>query len=136
MTSRRLLAILLALVAVTSVACKKSTSTSPTDRPSTTARIRIASPEQDAKTGPNVHIVIELIGGKLVPLGSTKLVPDGGHIHVSVDGKVTSMTAGLEQDVNGLAPGHHIISAEFVAADHLPFSPKKVAAVTLEVQQQ
>jgi hypothetical protein len=53
---------------------------------------------------------------------------------VSVDGQITQMYYGTHQTVAGLTPGSHTIQAEFVAADHAPFSNRVVAAVTFEVR--
>ncbi|MFN8234031.1 MAG: copper resistance protein CopC [Actinomycetota bacterium] len=66
-----------------------------------------------------------LIGGTVVDSSSTRLSPDSGHVHLSVDGEVVSMTYGLVQvvDVRGLA-GEHTLEAEFVAADRGPFDAR------------
>jgi hypothetical protein len=41
------------------------------------------------------------------------------------------MTYGTEQivDLSGVGPGTHTLTAEFVAADHLPFSPRVQTSV-------
>ena len=41
---------------------------------------------------------------------------------MSVDGRIVSMLYGTTQTVSGLTPGLHTLSAEFVAANHIPFS--------------
>jgi hypothetical protein len=64
---------------------------------------------------------------------STRLVPDEGHIHVKLDGKLVSMTAGLEQQVP-VTTGPHIIEAEFVANDHLPFNPRILTTMPFVVR--
>ena len=42
------------------------------------------------------------------------------------------MAYGTEQqvDISGFAPGPHALSAEFVAADHAPFSPRVVVTTS------
>jgi hypothetical protein len=76
---------------------------------------------------------IQLSGGTIVQQTSTDLSPDRGHIHLSLDGKVVSMSYGVEQDVP-VAPGPHLLTVEFVATDHLPFSPRLIKTVTFDAQ--
>ncbi len=59
--------------------------------------------------------------------------PRKGHIHLTVDGRLYSMTDSLTQEVRALTPGVHTVQAEFVAADHLPFANRVVAAVAFRV---
>jgi hypothetical protein len=46
------------------------------------------------------------------------------------------MTYGLVQlvDIRGLAPGEHMLEAEFVAADHAPFDPPVTARATFTIE--
>jgi hypothetical protein len=105
------------------------------NRPSTAARLAILAPEPNAVTGPDVTVRLRLDGGRIVPQSQANgLVPDGGHVHTYVDGRLVSMVDGLEQQIRGLAPGPHTIRTEFVAADHGPFKNPVVAAVVFEVQ--
>jgi hypothetical protein len=73
-----------------------------------------------------------LAGGRIVDAASTNLAPDTGHIHLSLDGALGSMTTGLVQviDIRSLPPGEHRLTVEFVAADHGPFDPRVTATVT------
>jgi hypothetical protein len=86
-------------------------------------------------SGTQVEVVMTLAGGHIVDSASTTLTPDTGHIHLSLDGKLVSMTYGLVQlvDLSGLSPGEHTLEAEFVAADHSPFDPRVVAQTTFTV---
>lgn len=103
-------------------------------RPETAARLAIVEPAPGALTGPDVNLKLRLDGGIVVPQSqATELVPDGGHIHTYLDGKLVSMVDGLQQDLRGLAPGPHNLRAEFVAADHGPFKNRVVAAVLFQV---
>ena len=104
------------------------------DRPTTTTRIQIESPTPNQITGPDVVARITLIGGRVVQRTTGKLTPDEGHIHVTVDGKLVSMTYQNEQEIKGLTAGQHSISAEFVAVDHAPFKNRPKAAVLFEVR--
>ena len=56
-----------------------------------------------------LNVVMTLDGGPIVDTASTTLTPDTGHIHLSLDGTLVSMTYGLVQlvDIRGLAPGAH-----------------------------
>ncbi len=105
-------------------------------RPASTATLAIVRPTAgQTVSGPQVEVVMTLDGGHIVDSASTTLTPDTGHIHLSLDGKLVSMTYGLVQlvDVSGLSPGDHTIEAEFVAADHGPFDPRVVARSTFTV---
>jgi hypothetical protein len=102
-------------------------------RPASTATIDITQP----MVGQILHsdqleVVMTLPGGRIIDTSSTTLTPDTGHIHLSLDGKLVSMTYGLVQvlDLRSLVPGLHTLEAEFVAADHGPFDPKVIATVT------
>ena len=108
----------------------------PSGRPSTSARLQIASPAPNQITGRTVELVLRLEGAQLVPPAQVggSLRPDRGHIHVSVDGQLVAMPLRLTDRVSALSPGSHTIQAEFVASDHLPFANRVVAAVTFRVR--
>jgi hypothetical protein len=105
----------------------------PGARPSSTAALAIDRPDpgEDA-TGSELNVVMTLEGGTIVEASDTRLTPDTGHIHLSLDGEVVSMTYGLVQvvDLRGLAPGEHTLEAEYVAADHGPFDPRVTYTIT------
>ena len=88
-------------------------------------------PANDAQ----LDVVMTLDGGTIVDAASTTLTPDTGHIHLSLDGTLVSMTYGLVQlvDIRGLSPGEHTLEAEFVAADHGPFDPRVTARTTFTI---
>jgi hypothetical protein len=105
-------------------------------RPASTATLAIVEPTAgQAISGSEVEVVMTLDGGHIVATASTTLTPDTGHIHLSLDGTLVSMTYGLVQvvDTRGLSPGEHTLEAEFVAADHGPFDPRVVARTTITV---
>ena len=102
-------------------------------RPVSTATIGFAQPTPDeVVTGNTLEVVMTLNGGTIVDASTTKLTPTTGHIHLSLDGTLMSMTYGLVQQISlqGVSPGRHLLQAEFVAADHGPFSPRVVADVS------
>jgi hypothetical protein len=109
----------------------------PGPRPSTSAVLDIASPEAGAVVrGDQVDLVVDLEGATLTDVTSTDLRPDEGHLHVSLDDELVSMTSGLEQVLPGLAPGEHLLRVEFVANDHFPFEPRVLAAVSFRVKRR
>jgi hypothetical protein len=105
-------------------------------RPSSTASISFGRPTPNQTvTGPTLDVVVRLAGGTIVAGSSTSLAPDTGHIHLSLDGRLVSMTFGVVQqvDLQGLSPGPHTLVAEFVAADHAPFDPRVTARVRFRI---
>ncbi len=108
------------------------TGAAPGPRISSTATLSFARPADDARVvGDQLDVVLDLPGGTVVEGASTDLSSDQGHLHLSVDGQLVSMTYGEVQvvDLRPWGPGRHTIEAEFVAADHLPFDPPVVATV-------
>jgi hypothetical protein len=108
----------------------------PRGRLSTTARVAILSPTPGRVFTGNpadVPVRLRLSGGEIVPFTSTKVTRDQGHIHLFLDGALVSMTTSLGTVLQP-APGQHVLRAEFVAADHAPFSPREVASVTFRVE--
>lgn len=136
-TRHRSLVLMVAVVAIVGVsACGDGSGggdQAATSRPATTARLQIVQPTANQVTGPDTELELNLIGAKVVRVTTGALRPDEGHIHVSVDGKLVSMTFGLSQDLRALAPGPHSVQAEFVAKDHAPFRNRVVAAVLFKV---
>jgi hypothetical protein len=127
-TRRRLLAIALAaLVAACSqpgASAEPGPSGSLGPRPSSPATVEILEPAANATlTGMSVHVVLKLNGATIVPATTTDLRPDQGHVHLYVNNVLVSMNYGLEQDI-AVQPGTVALKAEFVAADHAPFSPR------------
>jgi hypothetical protein len=127
-------------IAVTATGCggsKPATKTT-AQHPASPVRIQITQPTPNQTTGPDVTLVVNLIGGKVVPAAQTTVkgaVPtDQGHIHVSLDGTLVNMAYSTTQDLHGLKPGQHTLTAEFVAIDHAPFQNRPTAAVIFTVQ--
>ena len=115
-----------------------ATPTPGTDRPASTATLAIDRPADGwVGDGDELDVVLTLDGGTIVDTTSTRLTPDTGHVHLSLDDRVVSMTYGLVQvvDLRGLSAGEHTLEAEFVAADHGPFDPRVTDTVTFRIAE-
>ena len=141
MRRRDLVAVLLVL-ALTLVACgggSDNPTPTPTGfsgpRPASTGKLTIVSPTNgEVVHGSTVDLTIDLKDAKIVPITSTDLTPNEGHIHVLLDDQLVSMTTGTELPIKNVTPGHHIIQVEFVATDHGPFNPRVIAVVAFDVK--
>jgi hypothetical protein len=108
------------------------TAATATTRPVSTATIAFLRPrEHERVSGPEMNVVLDLEGGTIVQATTTSIAPDTGHVHLLLDGALVSMTFGTEQvvDLSHVPAGPHTLTAEFVAADHLPFAPPVMATV-------
>jgi hypothetical protein len=105
------------------------------NRPSSDARVRIVRPiAGEVVHGDSLAVDIELIGGSMATLASTELSSSRGHLHVSIDGRLLTMTSAADTrvDISELDVGRHTLEAEFVAADHGPFQPRVTASVSFD----
>jgi hypothetical protein len=101
-------------------------------RPHSTASIEVVSPTRnEVVSGDRMQVEVRLIGGRLTSLTTTNVRPNVGHIHVSIDGQLLTMSTATrsEIDISGLSDGEHLLQAEFVAADHGPFDPPVLTSV-------
>jgi hypothetical protein len=100
-------------------------------RPSSPATVEIVSPAPSTTIeGDTVHVVLRLNGARIISETTTNIRPDEGHVHLYVNNVLVSMNYGLEQDLP-VEPGSTVLKAEFVAADHAPFSPRVWSAETV-----
>ena len=122
-----ILAAMLALAACASGAGSSTPASAPIAsgaRPSSPAAVGIEEPKSGATVeGASIHVVLSLTGAKIVSATTTAITPDTGHVHLYVDNVLVSMNYGLEQDIP-VHSGTYVLKAEFVAADHAPFSPR------------
>lgn len=105
-------------------------------RPSSTATLAIVRPapgESFAGRPATVAVVLRLAHARIVRFTSTRLTRDTGHIHLLLDGALVSMTFGTSTTLQ-VAPGRHILEADFVAVDHAPFAPPVRATVSFVVR--
>jgi hypothetical protein len=113
------------------------TPTGSSARIGSTATLAFDEPADGAVVrGDELSVVLDLRGGTVVDTTTAEIRPDTGHIHVSVDGSLVSMTYGTVQvvDLRPFGPGLHTVEAEFVAADHLPFAPPVTAEAAFTVE--
>ncbi|HEY1331400.1 MAG TPA: hypothetical protein VGH10_08005 [Actinomycetota bacterium] len=104
-------------------------------RPSSTAHVTILTPTNDQVfhgDPASVPIRLRITGGRIVPFTSSHLVPNEGHVHLFVDGRLVAMSYGLVSRVFVL-PGTHVLEAEYVAVDHAPFDPRVISTVRFRV---
>jgi len=126
---------LAAVLAIVATACASSSAKPQAQRPSTIATVQILSPTAgQVVTGSTLHVVLQLNGGTVVPTSTaTPIGNNEGHIHLLDNGSVISMAFSTQQDIS-LTPGPHLLEAEFVASDHLPFNPRVIASVHITAQ--
>jgi len=95
-------------------------------RPETQAQIEIVSPAEGQQfPESNVPVELEVTGGKIASVGSTQNKPGEGHLHISVDGRLASMTGEAAQTLE-LPAGPHKLDVEYVANDHAPFCTRVI----------
>jgi Family of unknown function (DUF6130) len=137
---RRLAArVTIAVIALVATACSSgaSSAVSPSvlARPSSTGTLTIVSPtDGQVVHGTSVRVRTKLTGARVVAASTTNIVPDEGHLHITLDGEIVAMNFGLSDELTGLTPGIHTLQVEFVASDHLPFDPRVIQQVTFEVK--
>jgi hypothetical protein len=103
-------------------------------RPASPAVVKVVEPKNGAtEPASGAKLRVSLTGATLTSVTSQNISPTEGHLHVSVDDRLISMTSGLTQTLPDLTPGRHTIRVEFVAADHLPFDPRVVTEAFFEV---
>jgi hypothetical protein len=139
---RTILALALPALLMGAAACSRGGGSSgpsgqPTPRPSSSGKVEILAPTngQVFHGSPvDVPIKLGLTGARIVPATTTDITPDTGHIHLYLDNQIVTMNFSLTGDIPNVTPGQHILRAEFVASDHLPFNPRVFVSVTFVVQ--
>jgi hypothetical protein len=134
-------AIVLVVPAVLLTACSKGgtgggTTGPPSPRPSSPAKLEIVSPTNgQVFRGASVDVPIQLAltGARIVPATTKNITADTGHVHIYLDNQIVTMNFSLDGDIPNVTPGQHILRAEFVASDHLPFDPRVFVSVTFQV---
>ena len=98
-----------------------------TNRPASDVKVTIVSPTNGQVVhGTSVHVVVTVTGGTVTPSYSTTISPTVGHVHLYLQGQLVYMSYTLSQDLP-VSPGlSYQLYAEWVAADHFPFSPRDI----------
>ena len=96
--------------------------------------VEIVSPG-DGGTVPareTLDLEVAISGGELTDETESE-DPTRGHLHVFVDGTLTSMPSTTTQKIR-LEPGEHALAVEFTTADHRSFEPPIEDSVTVTAQ--
>lgn len=103
--------------------------------PAPSIRLDVVMPiEGQVMTSREIPVRLRLLapsGAGWTPVA--QLSPSTGHIHIVLDGRVTSM-AWSPSTVVPASPGQHVVTVEFVAADHRPFSPRVLVARRITIE--
>ncbi len=104
------------------------------DRPLTQASVAVTSPTRDQVfASQDVPLKIDLRGGEIASVASTSNQEGQGHLHISIDGRLASMTAEADQTLQ-VPPGKHELEVEYVANDHAPFCKRIADRVRFTVE--
>lgn len=131
-------AVVIVAIGLCAAACSsKSSSTTPAGsgtRPHSTATLSILEPKSGATLSTRTVVVqLKLTGGIITKVVTTHIQPNVGHIHIRLDGRTITLLGSLTDPVP-VTPGNHVVEAEFVAADHGPFTPRVLSAVSFTVK--
>jgi hypothetical protein len=122
-----------AVMLVFFAACNSKTNGSVGTRPLSTAKLSILQPVSgQSLPGKDVEVKLSLDGGTITHQVTTHVQPNVGHIHLRLDGNTITLLGSLDDHVKNVKSGQHVLEAEFVAADHLPFQRDILAAVTFK----
>jgi hypothetical protein len=83
--------------------------------------VREPKPGDVVPAGKAFRLDVAVLGGKLA---TSRTAADGGHLHVLVDGAVTSMPPTTTPRLAPLEPGKHELTVEFVNSQHFSYEPR------------
>lgn len=124
-----------AVILVALAACSSNSSGGTGTRPLSTAKLAILQPTSgQTLSGKDVEVKLSLEGGTVttVTVSSARIKPNIGHIHLRLDGKTITLLGHLDNHIMNVKPGQHVLEAEYVAQDHLPWRKDILAAVTFK----
>jgi hypothetical protein len=94
--------------------------------------VRDPKPGETVPAGKQVPLDVAVVGARLSTSGTDK---GGGHLHVLVDGAVTSMPpATSTPKIGPLKPGEHELTVEFVSYTHASFSPRVTDTIAITAE--
>jgi hypothetical protein len=93
--------------------------------------LREPKPGDVVDAGKPLRLDVAVVGGQLA---SSQGATDGGHLHVIVDGAVTSMKPTTTPKVAPLKPGEHELTVEFVGPDHLSYRPRVQDTIAIRAE--
>lgn len=96
-------------------------------------RLEVVAPEDGATVpaGEPVPVVVHVDGGRVA---SSPDDEEGGHLHLSVDGRLEQMPYGSEATVT-LPPGRHTLRVEYVDHRHVSYDPPVAVEVAVEARR-
>ena len=97
------------------------------------AAIQVVEPLAGAVTGEHVRARFAVTGARVTNPSRTRVVPDEGHFHLTLDGRALEMQYTSEFDLR-VERGTHVLNVEFVANDHRPFNPRIRTSVSFETK--
>jgi hypothetical protein len=68
-------------------------------------------------------VTVAIQNAHIVEATTLNIRPDEGHVHLYIDNNIVRMGYTLSQTFS-LKPATYTMDAEFVASDHVPFSPR------------
>ena len=123
--------LLLAALAAVLSACGSTPMPTPSQtlnighRPASPVGVTLVSPTNgEVVHGDVIHVVVAVSGGTVEQNYSTNISPTHGHVHLFLNSQLVYMSYTLHQDMP-VHPGlTYSMYIEWVASDHLPFSPR------------
>ncbi len=143
--ARPMLAVSLLALAVVLAACAGSPSAAvpsslaagapaASAQPATPPTVKLTVPTEGASVpSGDVRMAVETTGLKFV-MPSNTVVAGEGHVHFTLDGKPSQMSASPEYVMKDVAPGSHTLKAELVQNDTTLFEPPVFEQITFIAQ--
>ncbi|GAC1408951.1 MAG: hypothetical protein NVSMB57_01040 [Actinomycetota bacterium] len=116
------------------VSTPSASSTPRSERLHSNATLAILSPTPGQVVhGTTLVTKVKVNGAKIIPQATLKVRPDEGHLHLRLDGTIVTILASQTYTLTKLKKGRHLLQAEFVAGNHVPFDPRIIQEITFSV---